>query len=410
MNLLENVGGAVPQGLRILMVAPQPFFEPRGTPFSVLHRIRALLSLGHTVELVTYPFGESPELEGLVIHRTARAPGIRSVRIGPSIAKLVLDIPLFLKTHALARSRPFDVLHTHEEAGFVGPMIARSAGIPHLLDMHSSLPQQLANFGRFNWAPVVRAFERLERHALAGADGLITICPDLDDHVRDLGYDGPRAMIENTLDFDPPPIDRLQLDALRDRLGARRRPLVVYTGTLEAYQGLDLLIQSAPLTLARVPDACFAVIGGTPYQIEPLQAMAREHGVAEAFRFVPAVPPLEVFAYLTAADALVTCRARGTNTPLKIYQYLRAGRPIVATRIHSHTQALDDDSAELVPPTAEGIADGLVRVLTDPGRAAACSAGALRLSTERFSEEEYLRRLADLLDRMGLGEPTLAAG
>src|SRR3982751_5158524 len=43
--------------MRILMIAPEPFFEPRGTPFSEFHRIRALVELGHTVDLVTYPFG-----------------------------------------------------------------------------------------------------------------------------------------------------------------------------------------------------------------------------------------------------------------------------------------------------------------------------------------------------------------
>jgi hypothetical protein len=43
--------------MHILMIAPEPFFEPRGTPFSEFHRIRALTSLGHTIDLVTYPFG-----------------------------------------------------------------------------------------------------------------------------------------------------------------------------------------------------------------------------------------------------------------------------------------------------------------------------------------------------------------
>ena len=45
--------------MRILMIAPEPFFEPRGTPFSEYHRIRALVELGHTVDLVTYPFGQA---------------------------------------------------------------------------------------------------------------------------------------------------------------------------------------------------------------------------------------------------------------------------------------------------------------------------------------------------------------
>src|SRR5436190_18520335 len=48
--------------VRILMIAPEPFFEPRGTPFSEYHRIRALIDLGHTVDLVTYPFGRDVSL------------------------------------------------------------------------------------------------------------------------------------------------------------------------------------------------------------------------------------------------------------------------------------------------------------------------------------------------------------
>ena len=74
--------------MRILMIAPEPFFEPRGTPFSEYHRIRALLELGHTVDLVTYPFGRDVAMPGLRVFRCARPPFIRNVRIGPSPAKI----------------------------------------------------------------------------------------------------------------------------------------------------------------------------------------------------------------------------------------------------------------------------------------------------------------------------------
>ena len=60
--------------MHILMIAPEPFFEPRGTPFSEYHRIRALIDLGHTVDLVTYPFGRDVDLAGLRIFRAARPP------------------------------------------------------------------------------------------------------------------------------------------------------------------------------------------------------------------------------------------------------------------------------------------------------------------------------------------------
>ena len=67
--------------VRILMIAPEPFFEPRGTPFSEFHRIRALTTLGHEVDLVTYPFGQPVEMPGLRIFRSLRPPFVRRVAI-----------------------------------------------------------------------------------------------------------------------------------------------------------------------------------------------------------------------------------------------------------------------------------------------------------------------------------------
>src|SRR5215218_4404917 len=80
--------------MHILMIAPEPFFEPRGTPFSEYHRIRALLELGHTVDLVTYPFGKDVSMAGLRIFRCLRPPFVHEVRIGPSLAKIPLDLTL----------------------------------------------------------------------------------------------------------------------------------------------------------------------------------------------------------------------------------------------------------------------------------------------------------------------------
>ena len=77
-----------------------------------------------------------------------------------------------------------------------------------------------------------------------------------------------------------------------------------------------------------------------------------------------------------AADVLVSPRSRGTNTPLKIYQYLRSGRPIVATRLLTHTQVLSDDSAFLTPRPPEGFAAGILAALDDPDEPARVGAAA----------------------------------
>ena len=103
-------------------------------------------------------------------------------------------------------------------------------------------------------------------------------------------------------------------------------------------------------------------------------------------------PAEEIPAFLDAADVLVSPRSLGTNTPLKIYQYLRSGRPIVATRLLTHTQVLDDEIAYLTAPTAEGFGAGILAAIGDPERARAVGARALHLAETKYSYDAYLAR------------------
>src|SRR5690606_20151819 len=186
-----------PTRMHILMIAPEPFFEPRGTPFSEFHRIRALTSLGYTVDLVTYPFGQDVELPGLRIFRARRPPGIRRVGIGPSWAKVPLNILLALEACRRAASGRYDAVHSHEEGGGIGVVLARLLGVPHLYDMHSSLPQQVANF-RYRRMPGLTWLLRwLERLMIRGSKVVIVICPDLADTARRVRADVPTVLIEN---------------------------------------------------------------------------------------------------------------------------------------------------------------------------------------------------------------------
>ena len=72
------------------------------------------------------------------------------------------------------------------------------------------------------------------------------------------------------------------------------------------------------------------------------------------------VPQAVAARYAAAAAVLVSPRSHGTNTPLKIYEQLASGMPLVATSILSHTQVLDEDVAFLVEPEPQAMADGLI--------------------------------------------------
>src|SRR4029077_1779381 len=106
------------------MIAPEPFFEPRGTPFSEFHRIRALTELGHEVDLVTYPFGRDVTIPGLRVFRSLRPPFVRRVKIGPSLAKIPLARLLTLTAIRRALAGRYDAVHSHEEGGLIGVALA----------------------------------------------------------------------------------------------------------------------------------------------------------------------------------------------------------------------------------------------------------------------------------------------
>ena len=126
-------------------------------------------------------------------------------------------------------------------------------------------------------------------------------------------------------------------------------------------------------------------------------AAARLDGVTV---FVGERPASEIPAYLRAAEVLVSPRSRGTNTPLKIYQYLRSGRPIVATRLLTHTQVLSDATAILTEASPESFADGIVAALGDPARAASIGHAARELAETKYSYEAYLERTRRAYDAL----------
>jgi len=168
--------------LRILFLAPQPFFEVRGTPLAVLAMLRTLTGAGHQVELLAYPQGEPVELAGLRIRRSLRLP-VGRVRAGPSLAKLLLDLPFAMQAAWLLLTRRYDVVHGVEEAAHLIAPIARLKGVPLVSDVDSSIPDQLRDSGFARRGPLLWLAEALENHALRRSAVVITVCGSLTEGV-----------------------------------------------------------------------------------------------------------------------------------------------------------------------------------------------------------------------------------
>jgi glycosyltransferase involved in cell wall biosynthesis len=387
-----------------LVVAPHPFFTPRGTPFSVYYRTLVTAELGVEVDLLTYWEGQDVAIPGVRVIRIPWVPFTSHVPVGPSLKKLVLDVVMFVWTLGLLLRRRYDFVHAHEESVFFCTWLKPIFGFKLVYDMHSSLPQQLSNFEFTKSRVPIRVFERLEKAALRAATAVITICPDLADHVEALLQDSSNhVLIENSIFEDVKLASPLSPSAAEAEImkSVPRPPLVVYSGTFESYQGIDVLIQAFAQVHERRPDASLLLVGGTPAQVARYRAIADSYGLNGGCRFTGRVPQATARCISQHATVLTSPRVKGTNTPLKIYEQLASGIPLVATRIHSHTQILDDDVCFLVEPTVTAMADGILEAITDSGRRDAVTRRALDLYDRRYARHAYEQKMRRLLQLLG---------
>jgi glycosyltransferase involved in cell wall biosynthesis len=237
----------------------------------------------------------------------------------------------------------------------------------------------------------VRALERL---ALRRSIGAVSVCRSLTDAARELEPGTPIFQVEDaplTESLRPPEPEGIE--RLRDELNLTGKRPIVYTGNLEAYQGIDLLVAAVPETIGRFPDARFVVVGGGGKSLEELRGQLEAGGLIDAVLTVGQRPPDEMPEWMALAEVLASPRSEGENTPLKIYTYMHAQRPIVATDRLTHTQVLDGSTAYLSEPTADAYAEALCTALGDPEEARRRSDAAHRLAATEYSPEAFERKL-----------------
>ena len=379
------------------MVAPHACFETRGSPLNVQLMCETLTANGYEVHLVTYPFGNEVTMRGLVYHRVARPPGLRQIGIGFSYGKVALDTLLVLETVRQLRKRRFAAVHAVEEAAFFAVPLARMFRTPAITDVDSDIAAQLAEHS----SPVARALRPLVkpilRNTLRRSKCALTVCTGLTDVCRALDADTRVFQIEDVPLCNGNGVPAAaETDALRLRLGLGGRRIVLYTGNAEPYQGVEMMIDALPEVTRVAPDVAILMVGGEPEQCARLHQRAAQLKVADSLFLAGKQPAAQMPAYMALADALISPRRNGVNTPLKIYSYMHSGCPIVATDVSAHTQVLDDGSAFLTEACALGLATGVLRALSEPEEAARKAARAKRKVEREYSIDQFRRKLMEV--------------
>ena len=402
--------------MRILVVAPQPFYQERGTPIATRLLLEALQAAGHSVDVLTYHVGDDPQLPGVRVFRAPAVPFVREVPIGFSLRKVLCDVALLSRLFTLTRRHRYDVLHSVEEAVFlsllvralVGGRSKLGSGLDRLgcrvvYDMDSSMPEQL--LGKYGALRAVDGMLRwFERLAIARSDLVLAVCDDLATRARGYATRTPVDVVEDvSLLGDGRPHG--EVENLRRDLPAGGA-LVLYVGNLEHYQGVDLMLDA--IAMLESPPLRFVAVGGDPDSTAAYRARVESLGLGSQVAFVGARPLSQLGALLEQADVLVSPRLKGHNTPMKLYSYLAAGKAVLATRIRSHTQVLSDDNALLVEPTPAALARGLDTLLRSPALRERLALSARRLAASRYSVTQFRASIASAYRRIAVAPSSSA--
>jgi len=397
--------------MRILLLAPHPFYQERGTPISVDLLIRALSERGDLVDVLTFHEGENRHYAGVRIHRI-QPPcfGIRNIRPGPSIKKLICDLYLLAAFARRLRQEQYDIIHAVEESAFMAMGLKPFSSLPFIYDMDSSLATQLTDKYRL-LRPFAGLLRFIESLPVRSAEVVMPMCEAL---AREIRHYGPRhvAVIKDVSLLDagnagsgPAPLPaRGSVPAqapLREALGIQG-PITMYIGNLESYQGIDLLLESFALVHRQMADVSLIVIGGIPADIASYLQAAEKQGIADNVHFLGKRPVSDLHAYMRQADVLVSPRIKGLNTPMKIYSYLHSGVPVLATDLPTHTQVMDQSTARLAAPVALDFANGWLALLQNPSRGAELALRARALIEREHSYAAFRKALYKLYEHLEL--------
>jgi glycosyltransferase involved in cell wall biosynthesis len=375
--------------VRILLLAPQPFFQARGTPIAVRTVLEFLTGRGHRVDVLTYHEGSDVQLPNCRIERIPRIPGVHNIRPGFSLKKVLCDLVMLACCVGMMRRTRYDLVHAVEESAFIAATLQPFTRVPYVYDMDSSLAEQLIDrYPRLSVVgPILR---RCEAAAVRRSAGVLTVCAALQDIARRHAPSKPVGRVEDTTLLPPGNGASMAKHLPPETEGA---PVAMYVGNLERYQGIDLLLEGFRHTLAQMEQARLVIVGGQQDDIERYGRQASALGIGKAVHFLGPKPVSELADLLREADVLVSPRLKGTNTPMKIYSYLDSGTAVLATRLRTHTQVLDERTAYLVDPEPVALGTGLARLLKDGSLREGLAARAKDHVRREFTPEAARRKL-----------------
>ena len=356
--------------LSVCVLAACPFPANHGTPGSIREICEGLAELGHEVHIVTYHFGENIPLRGPRLHRIADWTGESSVVVGPTKRRPLYDLQMVLKTLQVLRNHRPDLIHAHGyEAALIAWLCRCVHKLPVVYSGHNTMADELPsyNFIRPRWAAVGLA-KALDAVVPRLADRCLPHSSNMAGFFRRLHLNGRTEPVVNfgiNLDW----MDESGGETIRRQYQLSDGPVLVYSGVLDEFQRLDLLLEAVAHIRLYEPTVKLLIVVtiANARQLADLDRRARTLGIAKHVVVTEPQPLERIRDFLAAADVAVVPRPGAPGFPIKLLNYWAAKKPVVLfASSASHGLRNGEHAMLAAPDTSVALGEALLEVLRDP--------------------------------------------
>lgn len=350
--------------MKILFIAPTPFFADRGCHTQIYDEVTTLQKLGHEVIVCTYGLGR--DVEGIKTVRTINFPWYKKLSAGPSKTKILL-LPFMFGTtfKTMLKFKP-DIVHAslHEGAliGWGCRFIFKSP--QYVFDIQGSLTgeslqHKFIKQGKFGY----RLLLLLEKFIVTRQFDIV-FNNNMEKEILNLGvkeenYKKLRFGVNTDIFFPRAPDQKLAEEYDIDL----SRPRILYMGLLEEYQGIDVLMEAIEKSVQKVPDL-LAIIIGYP-NVEKYKSLARERELQNNIRFLGKVDYKKVPDYLSLSSVAIAPKIAPTEGDGKLYNYLAMGMMVIAFDRDVALEVMGDAGMYAKFNDATSLAEKIVEVVNN---------------------------------------------
>ncbi|MBA2435607.1 MAG: glycosyltransferase family 4 protein [Chthoniobacterales bacterium] len=399
-------------GYSVAMVAACPFPANHGSAASIREMSDTLSDMGHNVHIVTYPIGqEDIRVRRAKVHRTAPFRQEHNAKVGPSADKFVLDFQLLRLLCRVIREEQIDIIHAHNyEGALVGIMAKWLTGRPLLYNAVNLMSDELAGYRFIRPAFLAHGIARaLDWFIPIFPNHITAVSPELKDWFLD--HRIPASKVDMVpAGIEPEMFDHSDPEKFRQQYKLNAQPIVMYTGVLNAFQRIDYLLRAFAVALQVQPDALLLIVSPlvNPTHEKEHKALADQLGISPSIIWIAPHALADLPSYLALADVTVVPRPECPGHPVKLLNYMLAGKPVVSFAGGAKGVRHMHDAFIVPNHDYEALGRGIVTLLQDRKLAAELAANGRATVLADFDWRQICRQIVRIYDQL-LGAPATSA-